>query len=662
MASVYLAEQEHTKRQVAIKVMSQDLKEHTEWAERFLDEARHLAALSHSNIVPVIDWGSVNGVDFIVMEYMKGKDLSWRIKHVPITIRESFEIIDQVASGLDFAGEKGYVHRDIKPDNILFREDGSPCILDFGVAKESGDATVYSVQGVAIGTPAYMSPEQIHPAGHKIDQRSDLYSLGVIFYLLLTGKRPFEYSDVAPAQSYQLYLYAHVNLPPPPLPETLTALQPIMDRLLAKNPDQRFTRGNELRSALKKAEATLPPEVLAQPIRDATDPVTTTPQPVSGTPAPSESDPVGSAPLSLATVDQAEIYAETVILDRKPVTAGQALLDEVQPPAIATVLPELVAPRSRKFLYGSVAALVVALAAGGIAFMQFHFPELSTDPQSPSSPELVEDSLQSDRVAELLAQISRVEIAIAEKNLVNVPEQILLIAQSEPEKAKQLEQALHKAEAEIEIAKEIDALALSITKNINQASTPGNSARMALVQAASQVQKVQSLGLDDNRAQAMKGELDSRYFELASLELKKKNLPAARQWLQDAPKVALAASLENQLKAELDRLEANAREEERRQAQERRRRELAARQRQEEIRAATILQPEPKPVVVEEAPLPSIPAPAPAPAEVQPPVQAPIPQIAEVPPAAVTAKEPAPDPEPSTATAAKPKVRSFGSF
>lgn len=272
MASVFLARQESTGRLVAIKIMARHLQSDSRWADRFLDEARRLAELSHPNIVPVIDWGTHEGVGYIVMEYMKGGDLSWRIKNITVTVRDVIDIIRQVAAGLDFAGEKGYVHRDIKPDNILFREDGSPCILDFGIAKDSGSNTTYSSQGLPIGTGAYMSPEQAQPAGRQLDKRSDLYSLGIVMYQLLAGIRPFEYSHVSAAQAFQMYLFAHVNSTPPPLPDDYSVFQPIVDRLLAKEPDKRFGRGNELRKALGAMEQRVSASLLTRPIRDIKEP------------------------------------------------------------------------------------------------------------------------------------------------------------------------------------------------------------------------------------------------------------------------------------------------------------------------------------------------------------------------------------------------------
>jgi serine/threonine-protein kinase PpkA len=239
MAAVYLAIQESFGRHVALKIMSDQLGQDPVWAKRFIYEAQTVAQLSHPNIVPVFDVGTFNGRFYISMELLKGGNLDDKIAK-GITIPEIVKVIVGVAAGLDFAGEKGFVHRDIKPDNVMFREDGSPVILDFGIVKQKGGsgADKMTQTGTIVGTTAYMSPEQA--MGKELDEGSDIYSLGIMFYELLAGRVPF-HGDSAVA-----VLMKHVNEAPPPLPEFVSVFQPIIDRALAKKRDDRYPRARAM--------------------------------------------------------------------------------------------------------------------------------------------------------------------------------------------------------------------------------------------------------------------------------------------------------------------------------------------------------------------------------------------------------------------------------
>lgn len=249
MASVYLALQESVKRKVALKIMSSHLGEESVWAKRFIQEAQVIAQLSHPNVVPVYDVGVHDGQFYIAMEYLESGSLKDRMQnHLPL--KQTIKIVTGIAAGLDFAGEKGFVHRDIKPDNIMFRQGGSPVILDFGIVKQMGNPKNKMTQtGMIVGTTAYMSPEQAQ--GKELDCRSDIYSLGILFYELLTGDVPFTgESDVA-------VLLKHVKETPPPLPDSLQTLQPVIDMCLAKEPGHRYSRAREIIEHLKKLEPEL---------------------------------------------------------------------------------------------------------------------------------------------------------------------------------------------------------------------------------------------------------------------------------------------------------------------------------------------------------------------------------------------------------------------
>jgi predicted Ser/Thr protein kinase len=243
MATVYLAEQEKFERQVALKVMASSLNADPSFRERFIREAKLVAKLSHPNIVAVYDVGEHAGHVYMAMEYHTGGDLKARIKG-GMTPAEAVRVVAEVARALEFAHAKGVIHRDIKPDNILFRSDGSAVLTDFGIAKQGDAQTQFTQMGMVAGTPKYMSPEQAR--GLPLDAESDLYSLGIVFYEALTGEVPFTAED-----SIALGI-KHLKDPPPPLPAQLKRFQPFIDRILAKQPAQRYHRGGEVAQVLEQ--------------------------------------------------------------------------------------------------------------------------------------------------------------------------------------------------------------------------------------------------------------------------------------------------------------------------------------------------------------------------------------------------------------------------
>jgi serine/threonine-protein kinase PpkA len=237
MASVYLAIQESFEREVALKVMSADLSSDPSFGERFIREAKIVSRLVHPNIVTVYDVGIHEGHYFLSMEYIPGQDLTH--KRHELTLVENLQVVKDIARALDFAGRKGYVHRDVKPENIMFHEEsGRPVLMDFGIARPSDVSSGMTQTGMAIGTPHYMSPEQAK--GQAVDARADLYSLGVVLFLLLTGHVPFD------ADSAVVVGIMHVSEEIPRLPAHLQIFQPIINKVLAKNPADRYQTGTEL--------------------------------------------------------------------------------------------------------------------------------------------------------------------------------------------------------------------------------------------------------------------------------------------------------------------------------------------------------------------------------------------------------------------------------
>jgi serine/threonine protein kinase len=240
MAAVFLAVQESFGREVALKIMMPALAKEPDFAERFMREARTMAGLSHPNIIVVHDVGSANGLYYYAMACHTGGDLTARIRSGGLNPQEALRVAREIADALAYAHEQGYVHRDIKPDNVLFRANDDAAILtDFGIAKSmNNNANQLTQAGSTVGTPKYMSPEQAR--GQTLDGRSDLYSLGVMLYEMLTGLPPFQ------AQEAVTLAIKHCQEPVPRLRAELSRFQPLIDRLLAKDPSQRHPNGREV--------------------------------------------------------------------------------------------------------------------------------------------------------------------------------------------------------------------------------------------------------------------------------------------------------------------------------------------------------------------------------------------------------------------------------
>ena len=246
MAHVYLGQHDLLERPAVIKVLHTHLARDPEMRERFRREAESACQLLHPHICTILDYGDVDGSVYIVMPFLSGGSLADRMvrdRVVPPT--DSAAISAQVASALDYAHRQGVIHRDIKPDNILFDADGHALITDFGIATARFHGRLTGT-GRAMGTPHYMSPEQA--MGKMVDGRSDIYALGVMIYEMLLGIPPFDGAD-----SYSIgYKHVHEQPVAPEIVDSRTppALSAIIMKCLSKAPADRFQRGNDVADAL----------------------------------------------------------------------------------------------------------------------------------------------------------------------------------------------------------------------------------------------------------------------------------------------------------------------------------------------------------------------------------------------------------------------------
>ncbi len=248
MATVYKAFQPSMNRTVAVKVLPAQLAQNATFVARFRQEAQVIARLEHAHILPVYDYGESDGLLYIAMRYLDGGSLQKRIESGRMSLRETGKYLGQVAAALDYAHRQGVIHRDIKPSNVLIDRQDDAFLTDFGIAKMVEGTTDLTGTNV-IGTPQYMSPEQ--GQGLEVDARSDVYSLGVMLYEMLTGRLPFE------ADTPLAVVLKHITAPLPPartlapdLPESVDA---VLHAALAKSPADRFATAGELAAAFDQA-------------------------------------------------------------------------------------------------------------------------------------------------------------------------------------------------------------------------------------------------------------------------------------------------------------------------------------------------------------------------------------------------------------------------
>jgi eukaryotic-like serine/threonine-protein kinase len=237
-SSVFLARSERLRRNVVLKAMKRGESEREMGdAERFQREYEIISSITHRAIAEIYDFGSLPGHLYLAMEYFPCGDLRDRLRN-PLSVDESLYYLRAIAEALRVIHVFGILHRDLKPANVMLREDNSPVLIDFGLARRSLDEGGTTGVGQVLGSPYYISPEQAQ--GQRVDVRTDLYSLGVMFYEMLTGQRPYS------GRSAVAIMSQHTSSPVPSLPESTAMQQPLVDRLMAKQQNDRYASADEL--------------------------------------------------------------------------------------------------------------------------------------------------------------------------------------------------------------------------------------------------------------------------------------------------------------------------------------------------------------------------------------------------------------------------------
>ena len=244
IATVYRAYDPLFKREVALKILNKELLDDPQVRERFERETRIIAKLEHAAIVPVYDMGHDNNQLFFVMRYMSGGSLTERIQNRSLLLSQMAHIVQRVATALDYAHARGVIHRDLKPGNILFDEYNNAFISDFGIAKLTQATTTITKSGI-LGTPTHMSPEQAK--GEAVDGRSDIYSLGVILFEMLSGKTPYD------ATTPLGMAFKHATYPVPRIlnvnPNLPAGVEMVIEKVMAKERERRYRSGLEFANA-----------------------------------------------------------------------------------------------------------------------------------------------------------------------------------------------------------------------------------------------------------------------------------------------------------------------------------------------------------------------------------------------------------------------------
>jgi len=237
-ARVYLASREGDDEPLVVKILRREIVSDKRALARFMEEYALVERIQSRHVAHIVGHGNSEDHAYLVMEFFEGGDLNKRLAGKAIEPAEALRLFRELMYALGEIHEKGILHRDLKPQNLMFREDGSLAVVDFGIAKHIDSSVERTHAGEVLGTPRYMSPEQVQ--GRALDLRTDIYSAGVLLFQMLTGRHLFE-GETAMEVALQ-----HINTPPPPLPDSLAAYQRLMDKLLEKDRDARFRNADEV--------------------------------------------------------------------------------------------------------------------------------------------------------------------------------------------------------------------------------------------------------------------------------------------------------------------------------------------------------------------------------------------------------------------------------
>ena len=472
MGDVYRAHDRTLNRDVAVKTMAELYASDDQLVQRFQREAQSAAALNHPNVVTVFDFGSEQGKFYLAMELLDGADLKELIASRSLNdLWDKLDVMEQIAEGLAYAHKQGVVHRDLKPANIRVLPNGRVKIMDFGLARiGSSDMTR---AGMVMGTPNYMSPEQVR--GTKADARSDIFSLGAVFYELLSGKKAFN------ADSMHTILYKVLEEEPDPVRNWVPGLPApfvaFVERCLAKDPANRFQHAGEMRDALRKVREALASGDYALPgdtagtIADAnldpTAPTVMAPGTVMASHAAERAATAGAAALDLTRAGAPP--AETLKGNAKTLSGRSRT--RMSPPAAAAAAEE---PRSRWPVYAGAGAVVLVLAAGAVVALKGRVTPAATPPPADTTEQVgaLKEALVGNQV-----ELARVDLENKDyKAAMGRAERALALDPASAEARQVLDQAKR-------TSAELDAVALEARRAFDAGDTDHATRALARVLA-----------------------------------------------------------------------------------------------------------------------------------------------------------------------------------